>query len=324
MESNQSFSTLAGRDFKTFAKTAKLNRNTFFIYEDGLACCEFELDDDDPAQKLTLSFIAKFYPNRFVFCVASREFVVSKACKAAFLETLVRVNANADKIGAGFTTFSYDKKVGLTATIIVSYVKRNSLETIRKAFLSLWSEVLTLYGFLSDVASGRARTRKDRIKNFHGAVSYFASFFTDATKDYIWGYEPVKKIVNYLEAEANKCSWGENRDYSHDEEGFDGFLRGRLDLRGDGFLFPHEEEDDEYAHSGPGDPFDDDENDDSSVDCAPNVDDVRCLSACFSSAVMGAAFRAKSLCRRMEDRELLERDDDFSDEFTDQDEDIED
>ena len=304
MEFKNSFSTCAGRDFEVFAKTAKSNLNTFFDYQNERARCDYVLENADSPQKTPLSFSAKFFSNKFHFCITTREFAdLSKENKAATAKALVRLNANADVCDAGFITFSHRPHVGFSASIVVMYGNNNSLELMRNAFLSLWCAFLTHRDYLRAVAIGRERTREERIKEFRSAIGYFASFFTDVTNDYIWGYEPVKKIVQAVDEELNQDSWGDDDDYALDEEGFDGFLNGELDMHGDGFLWPKDEnEDDGYDCCSP--PEDDDE---SFGDGKLNLGDELSLNASFLRAVMVTAFCSKSPQRRKEDLPILKQ-----------------
>ena len=316
MEFKKSFSTRAGQDFEVFAKGAKLNQNTFFDYENESAKCEFLLDDADPCKRPSLSFSAKFFSNKFRFCLVMREFAfiaASKKRKAATSKALIRLNANADGCDAGFISFSYRPHEGVAASIVVMYGKNDSLELMRKAFLSLWGAVLTRYGYLRAVASGRERTRAEKAKDLRSSIGLFASFFTDATKDYIWNYDPVRKIVEYLDEQESERSWGDVSDYSHDEEGYDGFLNGDLDLHGDGFLWPQDDENNEFTPVYDPEPDDDDEDIDDAlnVDGKLNANDELGLSACFLRAVMTTAFRSKSSQRRKEDVPLLKQISDF-------------
>ena len=320
MEFKKSFSTRAGRDFEIFAKSGKFNRNTFFDYENERAICEYQLEARDHCKNPSLSFTAKFFSNKFQFCIVMRDFAfvaVSKNLKAATSKALIRLNASADGCDAGFVSFSHRPYEGIAATIVVAYGKKDSLELMRKAFLSLWGAVLTRYDYLSAVASGRDRTRREKAKNLRDAIGIFASFFTDVTKDYIWNYDPVKKIVEYLDELENERSWGDVSEFSHDEEGYDGFLNGDLDLHGDGFLWPQDDDDNEYAQvlgPEPEDVDDDADADDAlNVDGGLNADDEPGLSACFLRAVMTTAFHSKSSQRRKEDGPLLGRDPDDPD-----------
>ena len=321
------FSTRAGQDFTRFLRNAGLY-NWQFIDDEENAFTEYILDEREPSKRVTFKFDAFFEPDRFRFRISVKRFFVGPEYQSSFERALIRVNENSDKYAAGFTTFSYDPINGLSASLVVMYHRSGSLELIRKASVTLWGAMLTHYDYLHAAATGRERTREEKIKNLRSSIGYFASFFTEVTKDYIYTAPCVRNVLAILEKWEEQLTWGrpnwelkddstlsetEDDSEAFDTEGYDGLLFGdAVKFTGDGWLFDPDEDDDDFSVTGGPSPFASELDDNLEIYNDPDFNNELAFIALFLNTAMADAFPAESDDRRENDLLILKQEDEMN------------
>ena len=318
MDTHRMTPSRAYRTFERFIQSSNHDEWSFFKDKEH-AVVRYTLDEEDPSKRATFTFDVFFKPNKIKFRLSAKFFYVDPDCRLKLARAVAQTNVNSDKYGVGFATFSYDAFQGLSATLVVMCHENDNLELVRKAYVALWGAMLARYDYFAAVANGRERTSAERVKNLRSSVGYLATFFTDATQDYIYKAPEVNDVLEILRRWEDQTTWGlatkslEDDDCapSFDTEGYDGLLFGDdLKLTGDGWLFAKAEDDeDEIAFSGDVQPFDSNSDDDLEIYRTSEFDNESAFNALFLNTVLAKAFPSQSDRRREEDKRLLEQDD---------------